>query len=142
MQCGGVPGRGSGQGVTPPRSHSGLRCRLKSWLDSALPYSWPPVCVHAHVCVCACICVCVCVLQLCVAFPSFKDFASLQVTPSPQLPSAQRSPSHGLIGHSIWGSGPHPGERGLQQTSESLGLPWWLRRLSVGLQCGRPGFKP
>ena len=23
-----------------------------------------------------------------------------------------------------------------------LGLPWWLRRLSVCLQCGRPGFDP
>ena len=24
----------------------------------------------------------------------------------------------------------------------SSGLPWWLRRLSICLQCGRPGFDP
>ena len=23
-----------------------------------------------------------------------------------------------------------------------LGLPWWLRRYSICLQCGRPGFDP
>ena len=25
---------------------------------------------------------------------------------------------------------------------EFYGLSWWLRRLSVSLQCGRPGFNP
>ena len=27
-------------------------------------------------------------------------------------------------------------------TLYTSGLPWWLRRLSVCLQCGRPGFNP
>jgi len=38
-------------------------------------------------------------------------------------------PMSWLFGQSIW-------------VSASLGLPWWLRGLSVCLQCGRPGFDP
>ena len=30
----------------------------------------------------------------------------------------------------------------LQQLYPAMGLPWWLRQLSVCLQCGRPGFDP
>lgn len=97
------------------------RNRGKAGLDAALSYSWmrpgSPVCVRARVCLYLCVSVC---CSSAMAFHSFKDFASLQDTPSPQFPSAQRSPSHGLTGHSIWGSGPHQGERGLQQTIENL----------------------
>ena len=28
------------------------------------------------------------------------------------------------------------------QITPPLGLPWWLRRQSIRLQCGRPGFDP
>ena len=31
---------------------------------------------------------------------------------------------------------------GLKRFGHDLGLPWWLRGLSVCLQCGRPGFDP
>ena len=31
---------------------------------------------------------------------------------------------------------------GIQEMSHFLGLPWWLRRLSICLQCGRPRFDP
>ena len=32
--------------------------------------------------------------------------------------------------------------QGLCSSNSHVGLPWWLRRLSVCLQCGRPGFNP
>ena len=37
---------------------------------------------------------------------------------------------------------PGKGYPDLDFTSNHSGLPWWLRGLSVCLQCGRPGFDP
>ena len=50
-------------------------------------------------------------------------------------PAAQKTP--------VWFLGQKdPLEKGWATCSSVLGLPWWLRRLRICLQCGRPGFDP
>ena len=99
------------------------------------------MCARACVRLCLYLCVCLCAAAL----RGISIFQRLCITPGYTVPTVPISPALPFT-RAHWpqhlGFRPHPGERGLQQASESLGLPWWLRRLSVCLQCGRPGFNP